>query len=183
MYGHDGPSTDWRHLEKPPSTHMAAVGGLPGFRRLPGSDQATLRAWFAIVSAAAARAPESATATTGDVEERYCVPGCTDPGGDMVGCDTDGCATGGGWFHLTCVGLQATPDETKQWHCPTCAAPEAATAATTRAMLVTRRSHPLLPPLGRHRLEVTVWAWLLSCVEWRRARWMLPGRRCQRRPS
>lgn len=55
-----------------------------------------------------------------EAEEKYCIPTCTDPGGDMVGCDNDDCTTGGGWFHLQCVGLATTPSESKQWYCPTC---------------------------------------------------------------
>ena len=55
-----------------------------------------------------------------EAEEKYCIPTCTDPGGDMVGCDNDDCVTGGGWFHLQCVGLATTPDESKQWYCATC---------------------------------------------------------------
>ena len=74
--------------------------------------------------AAAAEAQPQFTPPAGfepvDAEEKYCIPICTDPGGDMVGCDNDDCVTGGGWFHLQCVGLATTPDESKLWYCPTC---------------------------------------------------------------
>lgn len=56
--------------------------------------------------------------------ERYCL--CDRVSfGEMIGCDADDCALGGGWFHISCVGLTAAsmPADGQQWFCPMCRTP------------------------------------------------------------
>lgn len=56
--------------------------------------------------------------------ERYCL--CDRVSfGEMIGCDADDCALGGGWFHISCVGLTPAtmPADGQQWFCPQCRTP------------------------------------------------------------
>ncbi|KAJ7620969.1 hypothetical protein FB45DRAFT_928004 [Roridomyces roridus] len=87
--------------QQPPQAQTQALEG-PG---MPGGDPE----------------PDSnTTAVDGDAEDNendkpYCI--CQRPSaGDMIACDDDGCPFE--WFHLSCLGLEITPDGT--WYCDTC---------------------------------------------------------------